>query len=56
MSVPTLSCIACVALLTACGAPAPETKSADIRGVVVSLARGQGDEIGTLRIEGRHPV
>jgi len=59
MSIPTLACTAClgcIALLTACGAPAPETKSADVRGVVVSLARGghggQGGEIGTLRIEG----
>jgi len=59
MAIPTLArtawtvCSLCAALLTACGAPAPETKSADVRGVVVSLARGgRTGEVGTLRIEG----
>jgi len=49
-------CLAVLALLTACGGPAPpplNTKSADVRGVVVSLAPGgPAGEIGTLRIEG----
>ena len=47
-------CAAALALLTACGAPAPETVSIDIRGVVTSLARGGpgGGALGTLRIEG----
>lgn len=56
MTVPTVSgtvCVAVLALLTACGGPAPETKSADVRGVVISLARSNGsNEVGTLRIEG----
>jgi hypothetical protein len=62
MSVPTVAdtagivCLALLALLTACGGPAPpplETKSADVRGVVVSLTQGgAAGEAGTLRIEG----
>ena len=61
MSVPAVfrtACLAVLALLTACGSPAPpplDTKSADVRGVVVSLSRnggGKSDEVGTLRIEG----
>src|SRR4051812_38559903 len=49
-------CVAALALLTACGAPAPEPVNADVRGVVPSLARGgrgdRGGAVGTLRIEG----
>lgn len=59
MSVPALGRTVCtvwitgLALLTACGRPAPEPVRADVRGVVTSLARGsRSGALGTLRIEG----
>jgi hypothetical protein len=53
MSVLAAVCVAALALLTACGTPAPEPVDADVRGVVTSLARGgRSGAVGTLRIEG----
>jgi hypothetical protein len=49
-SIPAAVCAAALAFLTACGGPAPETVTADVRGVVTSLARGRNST--TLRIEG----